>query len=49
MIDFEIPDEVNMVRDTVARFVEDKLLPLEREVGFIEEDIPLDTMRELRT
>ena len=49
MIDFEIPDEVKMVRDTLARFVEEKLLPLEREVGYIEEDIPPDTMRELRT
>ncbi len=49
MIDFETPDEVRMVRDTIARFVEEKLIPLEQEVGFIEEDIPADTWRGLRT
>jgi alkylation response protein AidB-like acyl-CoA dehydrogenase len=48
MIDFEIPDEIRMVRDTVARFVEERLLPLEQEVGFIEEDIPSNTWRDLR-
>jgi len=49
MIDFEIPDEIRMVRDTVARFVEERLLPLEQEVAYIEEDIPPDTWRSLRT
>jgi acyl-CoA dehydrogenase len=49
MIDFEIPDEVRMVRDTIARFVEERLLPLEREVEFVEERIPVDTFRALRT
>ncbi|MDK1024862.1 MAG: acyl-CoA dehydrogenase [Gammaproteobacteria bacterium] len=49
MIDFEIPDEIRMVRDTVARFVEEQLIPLEQEVEFIEENIPADTWRGLRT
>ncbi len=48
MIEFEIPNEVSMVRDTIARFVNEKLLPLEQEVEFEEKNIPTETMHALR-
>lgn len=48
MIDFEIPNEVSMVRDTITRFVEEQLLPLEQEVEFEEKDIPREKFKALR-
>lgn len=48
MIDFEIPEAVQLVRDTIRRFVDERLLPLEQEVGFEDEDIPRERRMELR-
>ena len=31
-MDFELPEELRMLRETVARFVREELLPLERDV-----------------
>jgi acyl-CoA dehydrogenase len=47
MIDFEIPEHVRMVRDTVRRFVREHLLPLEREVEYDDEKIPESRHRQL--
>lgn len=48
MIDFEIPEAVELVRQTVARFVDERLLPLEPEVEFDDEQIAPATRHELR-
>jgi alkylation response protein AidB-like acyl-CoA dehydrogenase len=48
MVDFEIPEAVQLVRDTIRRFVDERLLPLEQEVGFEDEDIPRERRMELR-
>ncbi len=48
MIDFEIPEAVQLVCDNIHRFVDERLLPLEQEVKFEDADIPRERRMELR-
>ncbi|MDP6606719.1 MAG: acyl-CoA dehydrogenase family protein [Dehalococcoidia bacterium] len=49
MIDFELPEAVGLVCENISRFVDERLLPLEQEVGFEDEEIPHERRIELRT
>ena len=46
-MDFALSEEVSMVRDTVKQFVQQELLPLEREYGFDELNLPEEKRGEL--
>ncbi len=47
-MDFELPEELKLLRDLVRRFVKKELLPLEDRVEEAD-DVPPDTLRRLRT
>lgn len=49
MIDFELPEAVRLVGETVHRFVDERVLPLEQEVGFDDDNIAPEARFELRT
>lgn len=46
-MDFTLSEEVGMMRDAVKQFVERELLPLEREYGYDELNLPEEKRREL--
>lgn len=46
-MDFSLSDEVRMIRDAVRQFVDKELLPLEREYGFEEYNLPKEKRAEL--
>ena len=46
-MDFTLSEEIRMIRDTVKQFVEQELLPLEREYGYDEMNLPDEKRLEL--